>query len=155
MTATPHKIPHRTARRYVGQTIRVQWSATIAAPRDRMKVCAPRDATLCHVSFVATLELVSEHHALLEAWIGTPTGERPVLRRQPVTCTIASDDGLLHVDAELDDRRVLALTLDTAGKNERLLYVRTTLLAEAGFAPGAHDPPVASMLTESRDAASA
>jgi hypothetical protein len=155
MTATPHKIPHRTARRHVGRTIRVQWSATIAAPRDRMKVCADRGSSVCEVSFVTAIELVSEHHALLEAWIAAPAGERPVLRRQPVTCTIASDDGLLHVDAELEGRCVLALTLETVGEGERVLYARTPLLAEAGFAPGAHDPPIAVLTAEQHDAASA
>ena len=158
MTMTSHhSLAELTGPTLLAGGVQVRWSAVVAghgdAPASRPGALRPRP-----IAFVVTLQSVDEHHALLEAWLETPTGLRNTFRRQPVTCAVTLDEGFVHVDAHLDGQRLVALSFAHPGANdrhERILYARTPLLAEAGLAPGAYDPPTARLLAPEQDAASA
>ncbi len=149
MTSSPHILSGRDATGLDRAGIEVRWSAFRAEPG------LPRVARDGRRSvFVLSLQAVDARHAIVECFVESPSGTRAVMRR-PVTCTMTHDDGLLHVDAQLDGRRVIAITCESgpAGGACRLLYAQCALLAEAGFRPGGFDPPSASLRRPESDAA--
>jgi hypothetical protein len=101
---------------------------------------------------VVALDLLTDRRAMIEAWLETPSGVRAAIRRRPAACAISIQGRLLHVDAHLDGRRVLALSLKPA---DEIMYARSPLPAEVGFAPGSCDPPTARTLAAEPDVASA
>lgn len=153
MTISPTSLTDLTLPALAGRRIEVRWSAIVASSSDLFQPPAgARRAAHCRLSFVIALQLVNDRRALIEAWLETPSGLRTMLRRQPVACAASIHGRLLHVDAHLDGRRVLALSLVPG---DRIMYARSPLPAEAGFAPGACDPPTACLLAAERDVASA
>jgi len=136
-----------------GRRVEIRWSAIVASSSNLFQPPAgARSAAHCRLRFIIALQLVSDRRALLEAWLEAPSGPRTILRRQPVACTASIHGRLLHIDAHLDGQRVLALSLVPP---DRIMYAGSPLLAEAGFAPGACDPPIARLLAAERDVASA
>ncbi len=135
--------------------IRLQWTAVVAAAKDRLDVCSAETRGMHRIRFVLALQLVNEQHAVIEAWLETPKGVRSVMKRQPVTCEVIFDSHsskMIHIDARLEGRRIITLTM---GEDHRLIYARSSLLEDAGFTPGACDPPTARLLQANQDAASA
>ena len=90
---------------------------------------------------------------MIEAWTESPELQKTVLHRQPVRCEIVQDSRFVHLDAIADDGdRWLRLTLnadelhinevgDRFADTARPVFAQCDLLAEAGFAAGAFDPP--------------
>ena len=152
-----HSMAELTGPTLAAGGVQVRWSAVVAGDGDRPAsltgALRPRP-----IAFVVTLQSFDENHALLEAWLDTPAGLRNTFRRQPVTCAVTLEEGFIHVDAHLDGQRLIALSFAHPGANDRhqrALYARTPLLAEAGLAPGAYDPPTARLLAPEQDLASA
>ena len=154
-TTSHHSMAELTGPALVAGGVQIRWSAVVAGDGSESPTGTLRPRP---IAFVVTLQSVDEHHALLEAWLETPSGLRNTFRRQPVTCVVTIDEGFVHVDAHLDGQRLVALSFAHPGANDRhqrVLYARTPLLAEAGLAPGAYDPPTARLLAPEQDAASA
>ncbi|MBT8486566.1 MAG: hypothetical protein HKO59_14075 [Phycisphaerales bacterium] len=128
----------------VDRSLEFRWSALRADEAGK-----PRRSEL-----VIAVNPVDADHCVFEAWLEGPCGVRTVLPRQPVACRRGCHAGLVHVDAEPDGRRLLRATFrpQTPG---RPLYAQTTLLATAGLAPGAYDPPTARIIDAKRGVASA
>jgi hypothetical protein len=153
MTLSPTMLTDLTLPALSGRRIEVRWSAIITSSSKLFQPAAnARSAAHSRVGFVIALDLVSDRRGMIEAWLETPSGPRPILRRQPVRCATRIQGRLLHVDAHLDDQRVLALSLKPANE---IMYARSPLPAEAGFAPGSCDPPTARILAAEPGAASA
>ena len=153
MTISSTSLADLTLPTLAGRRIEVRWSAVVSSSSDLFQPPAgARRAAHCRLRFVLALQLVNDRRALIETWLQSPSGLRTILRRQPVACAVSSHGRLLHVDAHLDGRRVLALSLASA---DRIMYARSPLPAEAGFAPGACDPPTARLLAAEPDVASA
>ena len=152
MTISPTSLTDLSLPALAGRRIEVRWTAIVAASSDLLKACTTAPGMPCRLSFVIAVQVVNDHRALIEAWLGTPLGLRSILNRQPVTCATSFDGHLLHIDAHLDGRRVLALSLAPL---DRAVYAQSPLLSEAGLAPGAYDRPTARLLAAQRDVASA
>ncbi|MDY7110043.1 MAG: hypothetical protein SYC29_15535 [Planctomycetota bacterium] len=153
MTISPATLTDLTLSALSGRRIEVRWSAIVAASSTLFQADAgARSTAHCRLRFLIALQLVTARRAMIEAWLQTPSGPRITLRRQPVTCSVRIQGRLLHVDAHLGGRRVLAVSLKSA---DRVMYARSPLPADAGFAPGACDPPSARLLAAEPDAASA
>jgi hypothetical protein len=159
MSSSSHPLPGPARAPLANRRIELSYNAVIAQPIEGLGASTPRRPALQHVRLVIGLQFVDGHHALLEAWLATPAGQRDIVRRQPIHCEVLVDDQreLLHVDGRLDNQRLIALTMSTAPDtaDDGLLYAHTTLLAEAGFAPGACDPPTGRLLQAEADAATA
>ena len=102
---------------------------------------------------VIAVHVLDPGHALLEAWVVAPDGIRTIASRQPVVARV-EEAGLVHLDALHRDRRVLALSF-LPGDPPRLVYAQTPLLEDAGFGPGAHDPPRVEIRVPESDVVSA
>jgi hypothetical protein len=153
VTVSPTTLTDLTLPALSGRRIEVRWSAIVAASSELFQAAAgTRPRAHCRLRFVIALQLVTSRRAMIEAWLEMPSGPRIILRRQPVTCTVHIQGRLLHVDAHLDGRRVLALSLKST---DRVMYARSPLPADAGFSPGACDPPTARLLAAEPDVASA
>ena len=177
MPRSTHGITTLTPAKLVGCRLEVRWTAVVAAARDRLGVCDSHGRGHARVGFVISVEPVDENHALLEAWLETPKGSRSVLRRQPARYEFACANLLVHFDAVLDGRRVVALSMAAksvcpdghgspawsdetwrgAGGPQRdgVLYAWSPLPGEIGLGPGAYDPPQARLLPARQDAATA
>jgi hypothetical protein len=156
MTTTSRQYPDRAAAPMLGRVVHVRWTASVASRPD---LAGNGNGLITRVVFNLTLRVVSGHHALLDAWVETPDGVKALFERQPVACAWLVVDRLMHVDAHLDGRRLLALSLRVPQHANRdgdvLLYAQSALLADAGFAAGSYDPPTARILAAEHDAASA
>ena len=144
MTTSPHMAPDLACPVLAGQSIEVRWTAITADTASHRRI-----------EFVLEIHPVDGEHALLEAWLETPSGQRTIMKRGPVACTISRDDELLHLDAHLEDRRIVALSIDPRPSGSRILFARSDLLERAGLAPGAYDPPTGRLLAAEKDVASA
>ena len=130
MTTSPHMAQDLACPALAGSSVEVRWSAVTAETGRHRRI-----------ELVLELHPVDGEHALLEAWLETPSGQRTILKRGPVACTICRDDELFHLDAHLEGRRIVALSIDTRPTGSRILFARSDLLERAGLAPGAYDPP--------------
>ena len=153
---SPHHSPNqRCAKALGGRRIELRWTAVVSEANDRLKACAASRLSLCRVTFVIALLHINEQHAILEAWLETPSGRRTIITRRTVACEVAFDGTLLHIDAYLDSRRIVALSMAPDDPHQHLLYAQSPLPSEAGLGPGACDPPTAGLHAIERDAASA
>lgn len=103
-------------------------------------------------TLVVSIQVLADDRAMLESWHERSTDRRPVLIRTMVHCRRVIDGELLHLDCEHDGRRLLALTLNA---EDEVIYARSTLLADVGFAGGSFDPPTLRRLETNVDAATA
>jgi hypothetical protein len=127
--------------------LQVRWTAAVAR----------RAGGHARMALTIALRTVDAQHLLVEAWIETPDGPRSLFERRPIAGSIVRDGGYLHVDANHDGRRLIALTLGDQGPGgggPSALYAHSCLLRDAGLRPGAFDPPSVRLIA-SEDAASA
>lgn len=152
MTATTHGISDFTSPASHPRAVEIRWiSVTAERQTDGGNGQVNPGRPVSH-EIVLSLHLVDQRHALLEMWVQTPRQRYSVLRRQPVSCSITDDGHMLHLDAALDGRRVVSISLD---HDDRLLYARSGLLEQAGFGAGSFDPPTLTCHRADRDVASA
>ena len=105
------------------------------------------------VEVILALQVIDDGHGLMEMWIQTPTRQKQVVPRQPVPCTVVEESDMLHIDAELNGRRAVAISI---GADDRLIYARSDLLTEkAGLTGGAYHPPALVRRAVDREAATA
>ena len=125
--------------RWIGERFLIAWPCMRLARGER----GSERRGLERVQFVVSVEPMDRHHAALEAWMeceGQPP--RHLLERQTRRCVITEDGAMLHIDQpDHDEQRLLALTLSRTDAGARLVYARTTLLSQAGFASGVFDAP--------------
>jgi hypothetical protein len=91
-----------------------------------------------------SLQMVSLDRALIEAWVETDHGCRPVRAARLVAVESLRDGSMQHIDIEdADVAASISLVMDeSSGAVEQLVYARTPLLEEVGFLAGTCDAPM-------------
>jgi hypothetical protein len=133
--------------------IELCWVSVMPAADGEDKKASRTNGLYERVEVILSLQLLDDGHGLMEMWIQRPARRKQLLRRQLVACTVVEEDGMLHIDAELDGRRAVAISIDSG---DRLVYARSDLLTEkAGLTGGAYHPPTLICRAVDQEAATA
>jgi hypothetical protein len=106
-----------------------------------------------HAKFHIAIQPIDAQHGVIEAWLESD-GRLVGTALSPVTHRMTSSvhGGLVHVDiADVDNVCLLSLTLTRM--DHRVVYARSSLVAEGGLIGGTYDPPVSQMLHSAAAAA--
>ncbi|MHC4990787.1 MAG: hypothetical protein ACYTGC_07375 [Planctomycetota bacterium] len=138
MTQADHTLVNGLAKE-IPSRWRVRWASTVTQWNDRFGVCAGNGGRSGHVELVVEVELSHRGRIVVSSWLELSGERRTVLPAQEVDGEVSIDQKLCHVDLRLGEGEHLAVTIDAA--DHRLYYAQGSLLARAGFVPGAFDPP--------------
>jgi hypothetical protein len=155
MTRTDHVIPNQPEA-VAGRIIELRWTSVQSAWSQPLVECDHEERLNCRAEIVLSLHFVDHGHALIEVWLHASRSDKRakrLLKRRPATCVVTQADGMLHVDASLDGRRALALSIDDEA--DRLSYAQCPLLADLGFPGGTYHPPTWRRVEAERSVASA
>lgn len=98
-------------------------------------------APLERARFLLGLHVLDRQHGMLEAWLESDGNRvQTVLAAISRPLTLCAHAGMTHVDiAGADGSCLLSMTLANAGR--RVIYARTSLLAQSSLVGGTYDPP--------------
>src|SRR5262245_57249704 len=142
MTLMDHgiSVSHPVARPpAIGQTFEVRWSSLRHDEHS-----SQNQMVRCELAL--RVQVINREHALVEAWVETPTSRKQIQDRQPMRIVLESDERFAHIDV-IDEHqspypgaRLAAMSIPHSSPANGM-YAQTSLLRKAGFAAGTHDRP--------------
>jgi hypothetical protein len=135
----------------IGQSFEIRW----ASLRQQENSSMGERGGVVRCEFVLRLEIINREHAVVEAWVESPTSRQQALDRQPMRIVLGNDERAVHVDVidehQSPPQRIAALSIPHSPPDAppdsgpdsatSAMYAQTSLLRKAGFAAGTHDRP--------------